>query len=739
MTIHEYMEKCREGEPLSLKKLKRLREILVSAADSYYNSGEMTLSDDEYDLLRKTYDEHVENYEGVEPIHQGAAPKSGTLTVEHGDSRLMGSLGNVFDMKELNAWVGKRLRELSAARMQTRSSRIMSSIKYDGCSLGLTFKKGVLSRAYTRGQDGIGKNVTDLFSDFEIDRNFVEEIGGMQWLLDERVEVKCEVIMTWSDFDKFAPKYQANTGKAPANPRTSVSGILGKKSGAEKYRKYLTIVVLDIHCKSLEGTDRVERAKILHGVVEAILSTGTIGIAPLEFHEHPASAVLDSGVLGIGTGVDDSGFGSVEQFYDHLRSLRSAPRESGEALDYMADGLVVEFTSEVEREALGSRESDGKFLPSYAIALKFPSKSAVTKLLAVEFDLSNSASGRVTPVAVIEPTEIEGKIYKRVSLANFDRLREEDFRIGGEILLTIRGDVLGYVQRIVRVDEDHLEGIKIPTECPVCHYELEATETGVWLKCPNSKCENKITGKVLNYLRKIRVKGIADSALSDLAKRRYATNIVELYELFLSGENAALRKKLSGEEGWGKLRVEGCTTSLQERQTLNPYELLGAMNWPGAGRTVMQRVCAKYSIDRLLSMAKGLSRDAFVADLSANVDGVDIVLGRTIHAGLNDDSTTICDLLRKGYVMLTGKEKRTVQAPGKVLTVVVTGALARWSREDLKSALEELGHKVVGSVTSKTDYLVTNDPNSGTNKNKDAAKLGVAIVTETQFYKIVGL
>jgi DNA ligase (NAD+) len=693
--IDKYEEINNNGLTLTEQQLEICEHILKGAADRYYNNAEniKPLTDIDYDRLKNIY------LQQTGEIIVGSPPSSNSKKVKHSEPMLMGSLENVYSVEEAKEWIIKRIKDLNKDNddflAKDYDTSIMTSIKYDGCSVLIEVENDKIIQAYSRGQDGIGEDFTDLFEGWELPISFIKK---------EKLSIKCECIMLNTKFEKYNETFD---GKY-ANSRTAVSGILSRKD-RKKYGKYLTLVLLDYNDEKLDRLYRADKIKKLVKFYK-------------ENTEYP--------------GRFKNIFFSSKDFsilYNNTQDKRN-----NDELVYMADGVVIEFINDDVRKKLGFRDSDGKTLPKYSVALKFHHKSMQTILNNIEYDVSYSNSGRITPVAMIEPVTIDNKIYKRVSLSNFDRIRNEDFKIGGSVILSIRGDVLGYIERNPEAieKEKKLKSLEVITSCPICRTPLKFNESQAWLLCPNDKCPRKITGKILNFFTKMRIKNIAVNTIEKLIDLGFVESIVDFYELFFDESNNKKVKKLEQKSGFGEKSVQVIKESIEEKLEVFDYELLAGMNWPSLGRTLMKNICKKYTIDNLLNYSKSLSLILFVNNM-VSIDGIDTILAKNLYSGLNADYEVI-ELLKNRFLKVKSTKENTKMAE-QSLTLVVTGNLANYKRDEFKDIIEGLGHKLVGSISKKTDYLITNDTNSGTVKNKKATELGVKIINEQEAIKILGL
>lgn len=687
------IKKIRRGEDFSAANLKNCRKVLEAANVQYISTGKTFLTDEEFDALRAEYN----LYDTAIPLNLSVQATG--KKVEHTNSNLLGSLDNVFDCDQLTDWVSKRA---NVGVPVPKGAVLIASFKYDGCSVAFDVgKEDDIIKAYSRGQDGIGEDFTHIFE-------------GWKYMSDEGCTNKCECIMLWDDFEEYSKLYAEENGRALANPRTAVAGILGSNDGA-KYAKFLTLVPLDFVHSGSEKFSRLERLSQMASSAEC-----SNGFMPMEY------ATLKWNGKKLYWEFEGKRH-PVSDLYEQVIDDRNS-----DTFGYMIDGIVVELASEATRTSLGFKESDGKPVPKWAVALKFPYKSAITRIKEFQFDVAGSRSGRITPVVMIDPVTIDGKEYSRVSLSNFSRVMKEDLRHGEEVELTIRGDVLGYVARPEgrEVNTDQPK-VQIPNSCPVCEGDVEFNESGAWLFCQNSECMSKATGWVLNYLRRMRIKGIAEETVQKLYDEGWLDDGPTcLYDISNNEEEIALI------EGLGPRSVADMVEAIDARREPWDYEVVGSMGWTGLGRSMMKRVFQEMTWADLTTMFNTSSKTEFVETAKGFKD---FGKGRAqkLYECCRDQGAYVDALFGELDVRLWSREDHSI--PEKSLTFVITGDLHRWDRDDLKIELTQMGHRLTSSVSGKTDYLVTNFPDSGTTKITKARSLGKPVISEEEFMNLLGL
>jgi len=676
--------------------------LLEGAAILYYGPGESILSDTDYDAL---VTEH-HSYQGYPEINLTQKVEGGKIT--HSTKGLLGTLGNVFNIKELMDWIHKRLKHANLHILQMK--HLCVSLKYDGCSAAMDIEDDVIEKAYSRGDEGEGQDYTHIFRG----NINISEFGY------NKATIKFEVVMSWDDFDEVNDMRKRDGKESFANPRSAVAGLLAWKDITEEYIVMLTVIPLMIEGMAKDVESRISGiGNHSYGYKLEILNK--LSLEDCLFFSDRFFYMLFTEENGEYYVRGDGDKNTLQDCIDTVAEWRNDP----DKLAFMVDGLVIDLIDDDARKDLGHYNVDGKSCPRFAIAMKFPYKSAETTLKTFEFDLADSKSGRLTPCCTFEPVTIDNREFTRVSLSNMNRIRQETWFEGQKVMLTIRADVLGYISPVLGEDCKGLKEIAVPEICPVCDAALEYNNTESWLFCSSETCPSKVTGKMLNYLRRMRIKGIAIKTLRAMTEMEYISTIKDLYEFS--------DHDLSSELGFGEGSAKVIVDAIDARKEVYDYEFFGAWNWPGVGRSMMKLVLATMTPDALMSITNPREFSSTIKQ----IEGFKDKRTRVLWKGLNEDRDEI-NYLRKGHIKL--KNTSETKASGKAFKFVITGALVAFpDRNSLKMRLDVMGHKMTGGISGKTDYLVTNDTTSGTVKNKRANELNVPIINEAQFRKLVGI
>lgn len=621
-------------------------------------------------------------------IHQGRQWRHVDRTAGHKHDwpLLSGWLAKAATSDELMAWVD--------AKTTSPDTEYFASPKWDGMSLVFTYSEtGVVRRVLTRGDNGLGVDVT---------RHFAEENHFPGCAFPCEFGIKYEAVVTWSDLERLN---EAEGGELK-NPRNTIAGIVSADDSASR-RQYVTLVPLDVEWDG-DAKTRTERLEFL----QELYAPAEDG-APAPFAGNGARETPFYW-YALGSGED------VLQAYQEIHESRSSS-----LADYMIDGVVVEFASDEDIERLGGRSND---CPDYAIAAKFPSMVGRTRVVSLDWDLGNT--GRLTPVVNYEPVTMDGRTFSRSSIANMVRFDQLRLAPGSPILIEIRGDILAWVNR----DGEDPAGtvpFEAPTNCTFTHNE-KGERVFAYVEAPlDGRCERMMV--------KCGIKGVRIETIFKLVQAGVVTKLADMWDL------ERRFSQIAAIPGMGESSAEIVTSAIQSKLSkgLWDWEILASVGINGVGRTLAKEVLKLATLDQYIdALTQRAAGDGACETLVSSLHtAVGPERSRIVLEGIGEYTADIRDLcsvaLTGGGVHATKEARSTYDGP--FYKVVVTGDLERWERDDFKTLIEGMGHKMVGSISSKTDYLITNTPNSGTVKNKKAQELGVPIVTEEQAIEILGI
>ncbi|MBD3790977.1 MAG: NAD-dependent DNA ligase LigA [Campylobacterales bacterium] len=633
-------------------------EILKKWAHAYYVEDNPVASDEEYDRLYHD----VLDYENAHPdeIAEDSPTKrvGGIIRDEFTKAKhikRMWSMEDVFDREEVIEWLERVEKNIGACEY-------FCEPKFDGASMNLLYEGGKLVRAITRGDGVIGEEVTDN----------VRTIRSIPLTIDYEglIEIRGEVVIRKDDFEKINAERLEAGESLFANPRNAAAGSLRQLDSSITAKRRLVFYPWGLGENSLDHRKLSEKMAYIYS---------------LGFLEPPFAQ-------------DCKGIEEIEAFYRMLIAKR-------DEIPMMMDGMVLKVDEVEKQEDLGYTV---KF-PKWMCAYKFPAIEKVTKINAITLQVGRT--GVVTPVAEIEPVNIEGAMVSRATLHNFDEIERKDIHIGDSVIIIRSGDV---IPKIIKVLEERRDGsekeVKRPTECPTCGSEL--LDEGALIKCQNLHCPDRVINSIIHFARKgcMNIDGLGSKIVELLVKEGIIKDILDLY--FIKYED------LEGMEGFKEKRINNLLDAIQATQGAPLYRLINAMGIEHIGEVASKALALEFGLGVV-----DVTYEQIVA-----IDGI----GEEMANSLLEFMRVNHDFVLKLFETIRPTVEEKVEAeenPFKGKTVVLTGTMSE-SRGAIKAMLENLGAKVSGSVSKKTDFVIYGE-DAGSKLDK-AESLGVLTLTEDE-------
>ena len=671
-------------EPGSLKDLK---DALRFHEHRYYVLNEPLISDFEYDQLYKNLEKiEAETPELITPDSPtqrvGNSLNKEFVTVPHLVPML--SLENSYNADDLIEW-DKRAKKL----LNTDKIEYSVEPKYDGASISLIYENDILVRGATRGDGVAGDDVTTNLKQIKsipLSARFSDY--GIQ-----KVEIRGEVLMTRQSFKKYN-EHLVEQGIAPlANPRNAASGSLRMKDPMVVRKRSLEAILYHIsYIEKLTGK-KTDKALDTHsGCLEMLWQLG---------FKSPAK---EKKVL---KGIDD-----VIKFCNEFEKKR-------DDLPYEIDGMVIKVNAVELQQRMGSTTHH----PRWAIAFKFKARQATSVLRNVEFQVGRT--GSITPVAKIDPVPIGGVTVTSISLFNPDVVKEKDVRIGDTVLVERAGDVIPYIVKpLVELRKGTEKKIVFPTKCPVCNDELVKPEGEAVLRCVNINCKAQVVERIIHFVSKdamdIRSFG--------------AANIIKFFELGLLKDIPGIYtldyEKISRLEGFGQKSIDNLKTAIENSKSQSLNRFIYGLGIRYVGETTAKTLAK--AVDHLLDFEK------FSLEELQHLEDVGIKVAGSIYQffHLDDNIEMIKNLGDLGVNLKNQNKKVETDGVLKQQTFLFTGSLPTLKRSEAEEMVEKNGGKLLGSVSSKLNYLVVGE-DAGSKLDK-AKKIGtVKIISEEEFLKMI--
>ena len=660
-------------------KIEQLRDQIRYHAHRYYVLDSPEISDAEYDdLLRALIaieEEHPELITPDSPTQRvGASPSDLFAPVTHREP--MFSLDNVESTGELEAWDDRSKRQLGMS-----PTGYVCELKIDGLAVSLTYENGALVRAATRGDGTTGEDITANVR--AIEAVPLRLFGDAPAVLEARGEIYFPI----SAFDALNAAQLEAGQKVFANPRNAAAGSVRQKDPAVTASRDLSIWVYQLGF--VEGGPEFER----HWETMEYL-------ASLGLRTNPASAAVED-------------LGAVETYIAGIDEARHK-------LDYQTDGVVIKVDRLTEQRALGFTAK----APRWAIAYKFPPEEQITTLLGIEIGVGRT--GRVTPYAVLDPVFVGGVTVTNATLHNEDEVHRKDVRIGDKVIVRRAGEVIPEVVGPVVSSRTGDEVVwRMPDNCPFCGNPIVLPDGEKVARCTGGlECPSRLREWLAHFVGRsgMDVEGMGYKTIDLLISEGLITDPADIFFL----DPAALL----GREGWGDLSVSKLMEGIDQARNRPVHRLLIGLGIRHVGGTVARALAREFrSVDAILSASE---------EEIAGIDGVGPTIAASVRAwAVAPDTAPLIEKLRDGRVRLADEEPDV--KVGDLLagvTLVITGTLAAYSRDESKAAVEERGGKVTGSVSNKTTAVVAGESPGGAKMTK-AAELGIPVIDEESFERLL--
>ncbi|WP_026595607.1 NAD-dependent DNA ligase LigA [Methyloferula stellata] len=678
----------------------RLQAEIAAHDQSYYAEDAPTVSDAEYDALRRRYEALEAQFPDLvtpDSLTQkvGVAPSEKFAKVRHKVPML--SLGNVFSDAEVEDFVARVRRFLGLPAEAPLA--ITAEPKIDGLSCSLRFEDGALVQAATRGDGFEGEDVTAN----------VRTIGEIPHHLKDKppaiFEVRGEVYMTHADFAALNRR-QAEAGKPVfANPRNAAAGSLRQLDPAITAQRPLHFFAY------AWGEASALPADTQMGMVRAFKHYG-LPVNPLMVLCH-----------------------SAEDLLAHYRAIE----EQRATLGYDIDGVVYKVDSLALQNRLGFVSRS----PRWATAHKFPAEKATTILHDIEIQVGRT--GALTPVARLEPITVGGVVVSNATLHNEDEIARKDIRIGDTVIIQRAGDVIPQVLGpVLEKRPAHSHPYKFPEICPVCgsaairEIDEKTGVADVVRRCTGSLiCPAQAVEKLKHFASRLAfdIEGLGDKQIEQFYHDGLIMTPPDIFTLEARDKRSL--KKLKDREGYGETSVRNLFAAIDARRNVPLNRFIYALGIRHIGETNARRLARHFgSFDALREVARHAELGSEARSEIENIEGLGGVVAEALADFFGEKhNETVLDALLK-EVTPQPMEAVASASPVAGKTVVFTGALEQMTRDEAKAQAERLGAKVAGSVSKKTDLVVAG-PGAGSKLAK-AEEYGIETISEADWLKLIG-
>jgi len=664
------------------KKIEALREKIRHHEYRYYVMDDPEISDADFDALmndlKRLEAEHPALVTPDSPTQRvGGKPREGFVKAKHSSPML--SLDNAYSEEELRDWE-RRVHELSGRT----DLEYMCELKLDGMSLALVYSDGRLERGITRGDGNVGEDVTLNVRTvrsipLSISKDKLKKAG-----IPADFEVRGEMLMPLAAFRKLNEERERQGLATFANPRNFTAGTVRQLEPSITAQRRMDFFAYMLLKDGQTYFDRQSKA------MDALELAG--------FKVNPNRKLAKN----------------LEEVWKFIQSWE-AKRES---LPYEIDGIVVKVDRTAWQRELGFT---GK-APRWAIAYKYAARGGVTQIEDILVQVGRT--GKLTPVAALKPVPIGGTTVSRATLHNMDEIERLGVKIGDWVEVERGGDVIPKVVKVVE-DNEHPRGHKqfeMPEHCPVCGGNVVRTPGEVDHRCVNANCPAKLQGTILHFASRhvMDIDGLGEALVNQLTERGLVKNVADLYKLTKDG--------LLQLERMGEKSAENVLAEIEASKSLPLERVIYGLGIRFVGERTAQFLAEHFgALDAIINAS---------AEELEEVNEVGPRIAESIVEFFADEHNRklVSDLRKAGLTFTGQKKEKGTKLSGK--TFVLTGTLARHTRDEAKKMIEDAGGRVSGSVSKKTDYVVAGS-DAGSKLDK-ARELGVSVIGEEELEGLVG-
>jgi DNA ligase (NAD+) len=668
-----------ESKKEAQKAVKELREAIRYHNYRYYVLDDPVISDAEYDdlmeKLRTLEAKFPELQSPDSPTQQvGGEPREELGLVDHPSPML--SLKAVYDEEDVRSFDENCREELGLETVE-----YVAEPKYDGLAVELIYEGGRLSVASTRGDGNTGEDVTaNVRTINEVPLVLLSPEGVS---VPNRLVARGEIYMRKDEFEELNRR-QADAGERQfANPRNAAAGSVRQLDPNVTARRPLHLFFYEL--AQSDGRDFETQWEVLQTLPKWGLKVNT------------NRTRLCSGV--------------AETLYYHADMA-----EVRDDLPYEIDGVVYKVNRLADQEKLGVRTRD----PRWALAYKFEPRRATTTVKDIEVQVGRT--GKLTPVAVLEPAHIGGVEVSRASLHNQSEIERKDIRIGDAVLVERAGDVIPQVVKSIKEERDGSEKkFHMPDQCPVCGSEVVMSEDKKQTRCTNMNCPAQLRERVTHFASReaMDIEGLGEKRAEQLIDAGLVKRLSSLYEL--------TKDDLLSLERFADKSAENLLREIEDSKEQTLPRFLYALGIPLVGEH-MTRVLATHF------KTLGDLMQASEEELQ-KIEEIGPQVAHSIVTFFSEDENQVIQEIREAGLTLGNPYAEEEAQPLEGLTFVFTGSLERWTRDEVKRFVEQLDGRATSSVSGETDYVVAG-PGAGS-KLDEAKEQGIPVMDEEEFVQFV--
>lgn len=665
-----------ESEEDAKEAIEKLREAIRFHDYRYYVLNDPLVSDPEYDQMMEQLQSLEDRYPDLQspdsPTQQvGEEPREELGLVEHPSPML--SLKAVYKADDVHHFDETCRNEIGRETIE-----YVAEPKYDGLAVELVYTKGYLDLASTRGDGNRGEDITAN----------IKTIKEVPLVLrrpenspaPDRLVVRGEVYMRKDEFEEFNKQRTRSGENAFANPRNAASGSVRQLDPKVTEERPLHI--------------------FFYAIVDALNHGFDTHWQVLETLPHWGLRVNQDRIQRC------SGIDEALHYHQDMSEIR-------QDLPYEIDGVVYKVNVLEDWETLGSRTRD----PRWALAYKFKPKRATTRLKEIEVQVGRT--GKLTPVAILEPVQIGGVEVSRASLHNQREIERKDIRIGDRVLVERAGDVIPQIIKPIKDDRDGTETtFHLPEECPVCGSKVVTSEDKKQTHCTNLNCSAQLRGRIQHYSSRpaMDIEGLGEKRSQQLIDAGLVVRLSDIYSLTV--------EDLLSLEGYAEKSAQNLIDEIEASKENTLPNFLYGLGIPLVGEHIVRVLCRNFKgLNQLMKTPKQALEEI-------DEIGPEVAESITTFFQGEENIQVIEEILKEG-LELTNPYQDDRDRPLSGLTFVFTGELERWRRDEVKSYVEQLGGRATSSVSGETDYVVAG-PGAGS-KLEEAEANDVPVMDEEEF------
>jgi len=665
------------------QKVAQLKEQLQKASYAYYVLDDPIMEDSVYDqLYRQLQELEIEFPKLITPDSPtqrvGDTPASKFINVKHNIP--LYSLENAFNLEELHKW-DQRWKKLTN---NNNNQNYVCELKIDGCSLALTYEKGILTRGVTRGDGITGEEITQN----------VKTIRSIPLKLNlenppDLIEVRGEVFLPIKTFDQINLERQKNGESLFANPRNATAGTLRQLDSKKVADRRLDFFAYTLHLPE----DFKSNINTQWDSLEFLQKLG--------FRVNPYRKLCLT-------------IEAVDQYFQEWDEKRKT-------LAYMTDGVVVKLNLISLQQELGFTQ---KF-PRWAIALKYPAEEVPTKV--IEISVNIGRTGAVTPMAIMQPVEVAGTTVQRATLHNEDRIKELDIRVGDTVVIRKAGEIIPEVVRVLKeLRPDHTIPYEMPENCPECGSKLVRPKGEAVTRCVNNSCPAILRGSLIHWGSRdaLDIRGLGEKNVILLIENNLVKSIADLYNL-----TAEMIENL---DRMGKKSAQNLINAINNSKNQSYSRVLYGLGIRFVGKVNAEILTENFPKIDLLAQAK-------ITDLES-VYGIGLEIAQSVFEWFKiEENLRLIQQLKSAGLSFEKQVSTVSNSLNNLLlkdkTFVLTGTLPTLKRKEAEDIIKQLGGKISSSISKKTDYLLLGE--DAGSKLEKARSLGIKEMSEQELLTIL--